>query len=54
MQIVSSGDNLHESQSLSSGKIKKSIILLSAEFAQWLVKVKPELRRDILSYLSSG
>ena len=41
MQIVSSGDNFHEMSYLFSGKSKKIIVsLLSAEFAQRLVKVK--------------
>ena len=41
MQIVSLGDNLHESQTLLSGKNKKRIInLLSAELAQRKIKVK--------------
>ena len=41
MQIVSSGENLHEMSSLFSEKNKKTIIsLTSVEFAQRVVKIK--------------
>ena len=40
MQIVSSGDNLHECQTLFSGKKLDIIYLSFAEFAQRVLKVK--------------
>ena len=46
MQIVSTGENLHESQILFSGKNKKNIKLSSAEFAQRVVKAKLTLKVD--------